>query len=204
MRIEYVLFITMIVYRLIAGIMAPEYPFLMGFTPIAALALCGPMIFPKRTALWLPLSILLASDVILNGYYGAGLVSGYLFPRYLALALIAVLGFRLCSSRKAGSVLAATFAASCGFYLTTNTASWWFDPDYVKTFAGWFQALTTGVPGFPPTWMFFRNALVSDLIFSAVFLLCLAPNSKPCAQIPSATFKKGKTLYNESLPSSLS
>jgi hypothetical protein len=32
------------------------------------------------------------------------------------------------------------------------------------------MSLTTGLPGFPPSWMFYRNALVSDLIFGALLL----------------------------------
>ena len=37
--------------------------------------------------------------------------------------------------------------------------------------SGWVQALTTGLPGFPPTWVFLRNSLVSDLGFALVLLL---------------------------------
>lgn len=46
---------------------------------------------------------------------------------------------------------------------------------YSLSFSGWFQALTTGLPGFPPTWLFFRNALVSDFLYSGTLLLCMFP-----------------------------
>jgi len=42
----------------------------------------------------------------------------------------------------------------------------------LEEFGGWIQALTVGVPGWDPTWMFYRNTLVSDLIFTALFYIC--------------------------------
>ena len=55
------------------------------------------------------------------------------------------------------------------FYLITNTASWFFNPEYAKNFAGWLLALTKGTGGFPPTWEFFRNTLLSGGLFTALF-----------------------------------
>jgi hypothetical protein len=57
------------------------------------------------------------------------------------------------------------------FYLVTNTLTWWQDPFYAKTIAGWIQALTTGHPDLhPSTWEFFRNTLLSTGIFTAFFV----------------------------------
>jgi hypothetical protein len=49
------------------------------------------------------------------------------------------------------------------------------DPGYVKSFAGLVQALTVGLPQYSatPTWMFFRNSVVSDLLFTGLFVLCM-------------------------------
>ncbi|MFI5336370.1 MAG: DUF6580 family putative transport protein, partial [Opitutales bacterium] len=55
------------------------------------------------------------------------------------------------------------------FYLVTNTQSWFGDVYYAKTLAGWWQALTTGHPEFPPTYLFFRNTLFGDLMFTGFF-----------------------------------
>ena len=43
------------------------------------------------------------------------------------------------------------------------------DPGYPKTLAGWLQALTTGLPGYPPTWTFFRNSFLSGGLFTGLF-----------------------------------
>ena len=51
------------------------------------------------------------------------------------------------------------------FYLITNTASWLFNPfgnpEYTKNFTGWLIALTRGTTGWPQTWEFFRNTIIS-------------------------------------------
>ncbi len=67
------------------------------------------------------------------------------------------------------TLLGGSLAASFLFYLATNTDAFVRDPAYAKTFAGWLQALTVGRPEFPPTIYFFRNTLVSDLCFTALF-----------------------------------
>jgi hypothetical protein len=50
------------------------------------------------------------------------------------------------------------------------------DPGYAKNLAGLFQSLTVGLPQYSatPTWMFFRNSLLSDLIFTALFVVCMS------------------------------
>jgi hypothetical protein len=56
------------------------------------------------------------------------------------------------------------------FYLVTNTASWFANTAYPRGLGGLWMSLTTGLPGFPPTWMFFRNSLVSDFLFAGILL----------------------------------
>ena len=67
------------------------------------------------------------------------------------------------------------------FYIVTNTASWLTltEPHYAKSAAGWLQALTTGQPGYAPTWVFYRNTLISDMLFAAIFLACVHWSRKP-------------------------
>jgi hypothetical protein len=55
------------------------------------------------------------------------------------------------------------------FYIITNTASWLHNPEYAKNLAGWLQALTSGTSGYPPTWTFFRNTLMSGGLFTGLF-----------------------------------
>jgi hypothetical protein len=69
-------------------------------------------------------------------------------------------------------LLPASVLGSTIFYLVVNTFSWLSDPGYAKDFAGLIQAQTVGLPqyGSTPTWMFFRNTILSDLFFTLLFV----------------------------------
>lgn len=139
------------------------------FAPLAALALCGGLYFPRPWNWAGPLLALLLSDAVLNLHYGLGVWTGSTLVAGLAYVGIASMGVWLARRPSwlawgAGSLLASTF-----FYVVSNTEAWWSLPAYSKSWAGWLQALTVGLPGYPPTWMFFRHSVISDFIFT--FLL---------------------------------
>jgi hypothetical protein len=80
------------------------------------------------------------------------------------------------------------------FYLVTNTLSWLQDPAYVKTIAGWIQALTTGrLDVHPTTWEMFRNTLGSGGLFTALF----AGSAKLTASTESPADKKAGARDDE-------
>ncbi len=58
----------------------------------------------------------------------------------------------------------------------TNAFAWLTDPGYAKNFAGLIQALTVGLPQYSatPSWMFFRNSLLGDLLFTLLFVVCMS------------------------------
>ncbi|PYK44528.1 MAG: hypothetical protein DME46_06315 [Verrucomicrobia bacterium] len=99
--------------------------------------------------------------------------------RYFALAVIGLIGFALRRHASWKTMLPASLAASVIFYGITNAFSWLTDPGYVKNFTGLVQALTVGLPQYSatPSWMFFRNSLLSDLAFTAVFILLMRAQS---------------------------
>jgi hypothetical protein len=79
-------------------------------------------------------------------------------------------------------LLAGGLLGAIAFYLITNTLAWLQNPAYARTLAGWIQALTSGQPGFPPTWEFFRNTLLSGGLFTALFVAAMkltAPAESP-------------------------
>jgi len=144
------------------------------FAPIAALVLCGAIYLPRKMAFTLPFAALLLSDLVLNWKYGAAFVNTEMLVRYLALAAVSLGCYAARGSMNRPAILGASVVASIWFYLVTNTASWIIDPAYTKSFLGWKQALTFGVPGLPPTWLFLRNSLLSDLLFTALFMACMS------------------------------
>jgi hypothetical protein len=176
-----VLVVVTILYRVLLGTFStPEMHWLHNFSPLAAIALCGAIYFPRRIALAFPLLALLASDLILNAHYGVPLFSARMIPQYLVLSLIGGFGWVLRDSPRISAVLGSSLAGSTLFFIVTNTSSWLVDTGYPKTAAGWTQAMTTGleVPGFPTTLEFFRNTVLSDLLFTLLFIGCMALQAK--------------------------
>ena len=171
-----VLFLVAVVYRLLPVLLhvkEQQPAWLPNFSPMAALCLCGAAFLPRRLAIALPLAALFGTDIILNSYFGFPLFTVEFLGKTIAFAAVVGLGWMLRKNTRASVILPAVLGGSFFFYLTTNTASWLYEPGYAKTAAGWIQALTTGLPGYAPTWTFYRNTLVSDLLFAAIFLACM-------------------------------
>ena len=170
------LILSAIAYRIVTGLFAqPGSIGLLNFAPLAAIALCAAAYFPAKYKFTVPMIALLISDVVLNIHYGFSLLSPFVLSHYLGFVLVGCLGLLLQNRRSMKTLLPASIAGSFIFYVVTNSVSWFFDPGYVKNFAGLIQALTVGLPQYSatPTWMFFRNSVVSDLLFTALFVLCM-------------------------------
>jgi len=184
------LLLIAVVWRVVLGVMhSQDFGWLHNFAPLSAIALCGALCLPRRLAFAMPLSALFISDLLLNMHYGVALVTTEMLARYVALAGIACLGWSLRRRQHAGLVLGASVLGSVVFFLVTNTASWVAEPAYAKSFAGWVQAMTTGLPGFPSTLTFFRHTLVSDVAFTALFLGAMALSRRPVAAPEDALAK---------------
>jgi hypothetical protein len=171
------LILSAVAYRIIAGLLIGSgVTWLSNFAPLAALALCGGAYFPPRFKFAVPLGALFISDLILNSRYGASLIDSHMLSRYFALALVGLIGLALQNRASFRTLLPASLVGSTIFYLITNAFSWLSDPGYAKNLAGLIQALTVGLPQYSatPTWMFFRNSLLSDLFFTLLFVSCMS------------------------------
>jgi hypothetical protein len=142
------------------------------FSPLAGILLCGAVYLPRRIALLLGAGPVVVADLLLNAHYHAPLIDTGMLSRYFSFALILYLGFWVRQQHKHKSflIVAAALVSSCLFYFITNTGAWMITAQYPKTLPGWWQALTVGLPGFPPTLFFFRNTVFSDLLFTALFV----------------------------------
>jgi len=137
------------------------------FTPLGAMALLAGANFKDlRIALIIPLVAMLISDALL------GFHSSMLYV-YCAVAII-ILGSHLLIKRctllnmTVGAVTSAVV-----FFIVTNFGAWLSHDMYPHTLAGLQQAYIAGLP-------FFKNTLVSNLIFTAVgfFALRQLPNQQ--------------------------
>ena len=166
-----------VVYRVTTGLLIHSgASWLSNFAPLAAIALCSAAYFPKKYKFTVPLITLFISDVIINVRYGAPLLDPEILVRYAALALVGCVGVLLQNRISLKTLLPASIVGSTIFYLITNAFSWLSDPGYAKNFAGLIQSLTVGLLQYSatPTWMFFRNSIVSDLLFTLLFVICMS------------------------------
>jgi len=170
------LILSAVVFRIVTGFFGHSDSIgWLNFAPIAAIALCAAAYFPRKYKFSVPMIALLISDVVLNVHYGFSFFSPFVLSHYLGFAIIGCLGLRLQSRASWKTLLPGSVVASLIFYVVTNSVSWIYDPGYAKNFAGLVQALTVGLPQYSatPSWMFFRNSLVSDLVFTFLFVVCM-------------------------------
>jgi len=141
------------------------------FSAAYALAFCAGAYFPRRMAWWLPLGTLLVTDVFLNlFYYHSPAISSYMAVNYLSYLAIIWLGRRFGPKASWLKLVCGGLLGAIIFYLVTNTAAWLQNPEYAKNLPGWIQALTVGTSGWPQTWEFFRNTLLSSGLFTGLFV----------------------------------
>ena len=153
-----------------ARILGSHTPETLGnLQPLGALFFCGMALFGLRGII-LPTLVWLITYPLTNLHQGYGWSAQMIIPLlgFLAMILLA----RSFQKASPGKVFLGSLASALVFYLVTNTLSWAIDPLYPKSFAGLAQALTVGLPQFAtPTWMFFRNSLISQSVFSALFII---------------------------------
>ncbi len=151
------------------------------FSAAYAIAFCAGVYFTGSMAWWLPLGTMLATDIGLDIYYlslGWDVLQipnlKYQLFNYVSFAGLIWLGRRFKPETSFIGLLGGGILGALLFYLITNTAAWFFNPfgnpEYTKTLLGWFTALTKGTAGWPQTWEFFRNTLMSGGLFTGLFV----------------------------------
>lgn len=107
-----------------------------GFTAAYAVFFCAGVYFCGRTAWWLPLSVMLVTDVGLDLYYHYYLAwdvfnrtaLGYQLVGYVVYVLLICLGRRFKPQARFLALLGGGILGALIFYVVTNTASWFFNP----------------------------------------------------------------------------
>ncbi|HVU32412.1 MAG TPA: DUF6580 family putative transport protein [Opitutaceae bacterium] len=176
-------------------VLAVFAPALSNFAPLMALTFCGAVYFRDRRMWFVPLLALTFSDFFLNAYYAAATHTTWSWSselvRLACFAAAIPVGRWVASRKNWVTLFAGALGGSILFYLATNTDAWFMDPVYAKTAAGWWQAMTIGHPEYLPTLFFFRNTLVSDLLFTAAFAVAMEVSAlrahRPSLLKPHAT-----------------
>ena len=154
----------------------------LNFSVAYAFAFCSGVFFKDQRGWWLPLVCIIVTDIGLNFYYqyklhiedvwSAANIANLVF-NYVAYAVLIFFGRRFKPQSSLVGLIGGGIFGAILFYFITNTASWLFNPfhnpEYTKTLMGWIVALTKGTGGYPSTWEFFRNTLLSGGLFTALF-----------------------------------
>lgn len=142
---------------LLIGIALRFLPHPPNFSPITAIALFGGVYFSRKTALIIPMAVLIASDFFI-GYYQFSLMLSV----YFSFLLVVILGFWLKKHKKWRNTIGCAAFGSLLFFIITNFGVWMFTPWYEKTLSGFIECYAMALP-------FFRNALLGDLVFVPMF-----------------------------------
>jgi hypothetical protein len=185
-----VLLVLLVAFRCLGAAFSAQLP---NFQPLPALFLCS-IVFLRGTKAWmLPVAAWLVSNPLasmLQGYNPLDSGGGVLVA-FFTLLLTGLLALPLRRSSSPALVLGGGVLAAVLFHVVTNTAVWLTDPSYAKSAEGLKQALWTGLPtAILPTWVFLRNMVAGNLIFTALFLLARRswePLAKPASPALAST-----------------
>lgn len=123
------------------------------FAPVAAISIFGGAVLPRKFALWVPVLAMMLSDVVI-GFYN---IMPIIWGCYVLIALASSQWLRRPTFRRG---LLLTVSGSVFFFIVTNFAVWVWGGMYAHTWSGLVSCYTLALP-------FFRNTLLSDLIYTA-------------------------------------
>jgi hypothetical protein len=172
----------------VLGSAFPESP--PNFQPLAALFFCGFLVAPGWRGFALPAAVYFLTyplPALLQGRVD-WLTPGVFFIALLSFAAMFAMGKALRPQRVA-TLLGGTVAAALVFHLITNGAAWIGSPLYPKSLEGLWQSLWTGPVGSPvPSWVFLRNMVCANVVFTLVLCVARLPFAMPAkAATPGLT-----------------
>ncbi len=124
------------------------------FAPIAAVALFGGAILPRKWAISLPLVAMVISDL----FIGLHPLVIFTWGSFAAIALVSSYRFGKLS---ASNVVFGSIGASILFYVVSNFGVWIEGRLYARTLEGLAQCYVNALP-------FFRNTLAGDLVYAGL------------------------------------
>ena len=148
---------------------SPGLSLLPNFSPWLGLCFAGVALLGGHMPWWLAPLLLLVTQVASLGLGVALAGQGILMLVFHCLC--AGLGRCLRGAVTPFRAVVHTAGLSLLYYVLSNTLAWWQNPSYAQDLTGLIQAQTTGLPGFPPAWMFLRNALLGDVFFASLIAL---------------------------------
>ena len=133
------------------------------FTPLIAVVIYSSMMFKDKKYLIIPLIGLFISDVLLEYYTGYEyILSSTFFWTYGSLSLVFLFSYLYSRKVSTKNIFINSFAGALIFFLVSNFGVWISSSGYYPfNVSGLISCYTAAIP-------FFRNTLLSTLLYSAV------------------------------------
>ena len=147
----------MIAYILIAiGFLMRIIPHAPNMAPVAAIAIFAGAYLNKKIVPWVPLAIMIASDLVIG-------LHGVVMYTWGAFIIIGFMGMRLREKRSPTAIFTTTVFGALVFFLITNFGVWlaW----YPHTASGIVSCYVNALP-------FLRNTMLSNILFAFVLFGC--------------------------------
>lgn len=145
--------IAMAICLIVLAVSLRLLPHPANFAPVAAAAIFGGAVLPRRLALIVPLAVMIISDAII-GFHSLILLT------WGCYALIALASSQWLRKRNIFRGAFLTISSSVGFFVITNFGVWLTSGMYAHSWAGLSRCFTMALP-------FFRNTFMSDVIYTA-------------------------------------
>jgi len=136
------------------GVIMRLLPHPANFAPVGAIALFGGAILHRKLGWWLPLAVMVVSDLII-GFY-----DGIVFT-WIAFLLVGLYGMSLRQQNNWRRIPLGALGSAVIFFIVSNFGVWAEGRMYAHTWSGLAECYQMALP-------FFRNTFVSDLAYSAV------------------------------------
>jgi hypothetical protein len=161
------IFLLLAAFRILGGIFPDRMP---NFQPLLAVILCS-LVFLKGAQRWIiPTFVWVITDPVTSLLQGAPIFGWHHLSIAAGIASTVLIARFARRDPSAARVLGSAALSAVVFYMLTNLISFASDPLYAKTAEGFVQSQWTGATGLGPTWIFLRNLMASNLIFTALFL----------------------------------
>ena len=149
-------------YRIvILAVLARFAPHPPNFTPVFGALLFGGAYLKKRDAVWLPVVLLAASDLVLTTWVYGMRVSWSEPVDWLGFAAIGWLGLWLRNRVSVRNLLGAALGGPALFFLISNFGVWLGDQIYPRNLAGLAACYIAALP-------FFGNSLAASLLYGGL------------------------------------
>lgn len=157
----------LVIFRLFGALWPEAFP---NFQPLTAVFFCAAAFFGWRM-LWVPGLAWLVTLPLTNGMQGYGW-SPAMLVALIGLGVTVIIGIQFRHRRALWPMLGGAALCAVLAFFAMNCLSWLTLPDYPKTLAGFVQAQWTGAPHHgQPTWVFLRNPLLANVLFTGLFVL---------------------------------